>query len=332
VTTREGGVRVVVPHLPAGVSPTDAELAQRELLDELFEDWAIRDYVLWYYSPMALGFTAHLRPVAAIYDCMDELSAFAFAPPRLREREAELLERADLVFTGGHSLYEAKRRRHPRVYAFPSSVDLAHFGRAREPLADPPDQRTIPRPRLGFFGVIDERMHLDLLAGLAEARPDWQLVMLGPVVKIDPASLPSRPNIHYLGGKGYEQLPRYLAGWDVALLPFALNESTSFISPTKTPEYLAGGKPVVSTPVRDVVRPYGEHNLVTIADGVDAFVRSVTAALTEDACDRWREVDAFLARGSWDQTWGQMRALLLAETGVAGPDPATRPTLPARAW
>ena len=317
IRTRADGVRVVIPRLPVGTGPAEADRAQRTLLDELLEDRAIQDYVLWYYTPMALGFTDHLRPVATVYDCMDELSAFAFAPPAMHAREAELIERADLLFTGGQSLYEAKRGRHPRVYAFPSSVDLDHFCRAREPLAEPPDQATVARPRLGYFGVIDERMDLDLLAGLAKARPDWQIVMVGPHIKVDPATLPRYRNIHYLGPKRYEDLPSYLAGWDVALLPFALNESTRFISPTKTPEYLAGGKPVVSTPIRDVVRPYGQGGLVRIADGADAFVRAVTAALAEDADARLALVDPFLEQTSWDGTWQRMRELLLASPSVS---------------
>ncbi len=205
---------------------------------------------------MAIAFTRHLQPQAVVYDCMDELSAFQGASPTLKNYEAELFSRADLVFTGGQSLYESKVNQHPNVYAFPSSVDVPHFGQARN-LQEPADQAHIPHPRLGFFGVIDERMDIELLAGIAEARPDWHLVIIGPVVKIDPATLPQHENIHYLGGRDYKQLPAYLAGWDLAMLPFARNESTRFISPTKTPEYLAAGRPVVSTSIRDVVRPYG---------------------------------------------------------------------------
>ena len=105
-------------------------------------------------------------------------------------------------------------------------------------------------------------MDFELLSGVARARPGWSFVMLGPVVKIDEESLPRAANIHYLGSKSYAELPRYASGWDVALLPFARNESTEFISPTKTPEYLAAGLPVVSTSIRDVVRPYQELGLV----------------------------------------------------------------------
>jgi UDP-galactopyranose mutase len=241
---------------------------------------------------------------------MDELSAFKGASPLLRGLESELLSRADLVFTGGQSLYEAKRDRHPRVHAFPSSIDAAHFGRAREMSEEPADQSPIPRPRLGFFGVIDERLDTELLDEVARMRPEWQLVMVGPVVKIDEAALPRRPNIHYLGMKSYEELPAYLAGWDVALLPFARNDSTRFISPTKTPEYLAAGKPVVSTSIRDVVRPYGQEGLVRIADSAEEFVAACEAALREDSGERQSRVDAFLAQNSWDKTWSRMSELI----------------------
>jgi UDP-galactopyranose mutase len=189
-------------------------------------------------------------------------------------------------------------------------VDVAHFGRARRISADPADQISIPHPRLGFFGVIDERMDIALLDGVAAAQPDWHLVMLGPVVKIDPASLPQRPNIHYLGSKSYDELPRYVAGWDVALLPFARNEATRFISPTKTPEYMAAGKPVVSTSIRDVVRPYSQQGLVRIADQVPAFVQACAAAMAEDAASRIAQADAFLAHTSWDKTWSRITVLL----------------------
>jgi UDP-galactopyranose mutase len=284
--------------------------AQRDLLDDLIEREGIGEYIAWYYTPMALPFSEHLRPTAVVYDCMDELSSFKGAPAVLKDRESALLARADLVLTGGQSLYEAKRHQHQNIHPFPSSVDVYHFAQARRVTTDPADQAGIPHPRLGFFGVIDERMDVDLLADVAEARPDWHLVMLGPVVKIDRAMLPSRPNIHYLGSKTYQELPRYIAGWDVALLPFARNEATRFISPTKTPEYMAAGKPVVSTSIRDVVRPYGQQGLVRIADTVDEFVAACEAALAEDPAARLRSHDVFLRQTSWDGTWTRMRHLV----------------------
>jgi len=302
-----GRVNVVVPHLPPNCDRADV---LTRLMDAFIAEESIQRYVLWYYTPMALEFTAHLQPEAIVYDCMDELSAFANAPAELRRRELELLDRASIVFTGGQSLYEAKRGSHANIHPFPSSVDVAHFAQARRVNTDPADQASIPHPRLGFFGVIDERMDLELLAGVAAARPDWHLVILGPVVKIDPATLPSAPNIHYLGAKTYQQLPGYIAGWDVALLPFARNEATRFISPTKTPEYMAAGKPVVSTSIRDVVRPYGQQGLVRIADTVDDFVAACEAAMEEDAAARLRSHDVFLRQTSWDGTWTRMRHLV----------------------
>jgi glycosyltransferase involved in cell wall biosynthesis len=303
-------VMVGVPHLPLGLAAAEQHRVQRELLDAAIARHIGTEYVLWYYTPMATMFTQGLSPAAVVFDCMDELSAFAGAPADLRAREEELFRIADVVFTGGQSLYEAKRTRHPNVHAFPSSVDVEHFARARALQPEPRDQARLPRPRLGFYGVSDERMDYALLADVAASRPDWQLVLVGPVAKVDPAALPRAANIHYLGAKSYADLPAYLAGWDVALLPFARNEATHFISPTKTPEYLAAGKPVVSTSIRDVVRPYGQQGLARIADTPAAFVTAVEEALAEDAVSRIRAADAFLTHMSWDGTWRRMHAII----------------------
>ena len=306
------GVTVLVPRLPSQLPTEAASALQATLIREYLREHRLTDYILWYYTPMALPFTRGLRPKAVVYDCMDELSAFAGAPAEMRERERELLQRADVVFTGGQALYETKRHSHPNVHAFPSSVDVDHFARARQPQPDPVDQAGIPHPRIGFFGVLDERLDTELLAAVAAARPDWQLVLVGPVVKIDPARLPVSANIHYLGPKRYEELPAYLAGWDVAMLPFARNEATRFISPTKTPEYLAAGCPVVSTSIRDVVRTYGANGLARIADTPQDFIAAVEASLRDDPGDRLREVDAFLTQTSWDGTWTRMYGLIQA--------------------
>lgn len=311
IIQHESGVWVVVPHLPENLTESAINSIQQRLIDQLFAEVQIHNYILWYYTPMAMAFTRHLEPLVTVYDCMDELSLFAGAPPSLKACEAELFKRAELVFTGGQSLYEVKRNQHPNVYAFPSSIDTAHFAKARNFKADPLDQADIPHPRLGFFGVIDERMDLELLALLAEAKPNWHLVIIGPVVKIDPAILPRHKNIHYLGGKNYQELPDYIAGWDVALLPFAHNESTRFISPTKTPEYLAAGKPVVSTSIRDVVNPYGQMDMVYIADTVAQFITAIEAALNQNSDLSWStKVDTFLAQTSWDSTWEGMIQLV----------------------
>lgn len=306
----EGPVTVAVPHLPAGTPMDLAEHAQRKMIDRVLYELDNPRPVLWYLTPMAIAFTHHVKARAVVYDCMDELSLFHGAPPMLTDREALLFKHADVVFTGGHSLYAYKRARsqHRNIHPFPSSVDVAHFARARAPLADPADQAAIPYPRVGFFGVIDERLDLTLLAELADQRPDLQLVMIGPVIKIAPDSLPQRPNLHWLGSKAYAELPTYLANWDVAMLPFARNDATRFISPTKTPEYLAAGKPVVSTSITDVVRPYGREGLAWIADTAGDFAAAIDDALRSDRTARVAHADAFLEGRSWDRTWNEMWA------------------------
>ncbi|MCX7284916.1 MAG: UDP-galactopyranose mutase [Novosphingobium sp.] len=306
-------VTVYVPHLPEGLDAPTVDQALRALLDEQLRTVS-GPLVRWYYTPMMLSFSRHVDAACTVYDCMDELSNFRFAPPELVALEAELLACADLVFTGGYSLYEAKRTLHASVHAFPSSVDVAHFAKARTTASDPQDQAALPHPRLGFYGVIDERMDLGLLAALADARPQWSIVMVGPVVKIAPADLPQRSNIAYLGGKSYDELPAYAGGWDVALMPFAINASTQFISPTKTPEYLAAGLPVVSTPITDVVRHYGDLDAVEIAGTAEEFVAACDAALSrsrEPAFAGWRkQADAVLAGQSWQAVASAMHDLI----------------------
>ena len=306
------GLRVVVPHLPEGMPEDAREAALSRLLDAHVA--SIRGpLIAWYYTPMMLPFSKHLTPDLTVFDAMDELSKFKFAPEHLLTLEQELLDRSDIVFTGGSSLFEAKKDRHHNVHCFPSSVDRAHFCKARARQFEPADQEDLPRPRLGFYGVIDERFDTELLGKIAELRPQWSFVMLGPVVKISEDDLPRRPNIHYLGGKTYDQLPAYLSGWDVALMPFAMNESTQFISPTKTPEYLAGGKPVVSTPIKDVVRHYGQLEGVKIASTPEEFVAACDEALelSHNPESGWlAEADVLLSASSWDTTQARMAGLI----------------------
>lgn len=305
------GVKVITPVLPVGSEARQVVDLQRNLLHELVQQERLSGYIAWYYTPMAVEFTKTIKPAVTVYDCMDELSAFAGAPVEMRSNEQSLFATADLIFTGGASLFQSKKSQHEAVHLFPSSIDFEHFAKARATHSEPEDQAGIPHPRLGYAGVIDERMDLSLLRELAAARPDWQIVMLGPVVKIDAASLPQADNIHYLGMKKYADLPQYLARWDVALLPFAHNESTKFISPTKTPEYLAAGLPVVSSSIRDVVQPYGEQKLVRIADGPQAFIQQIEETLNASSPDeRQSKVDAFLATSSWDKTWSEMNGLI----------------------
>jgi len=302
---------VLTPHLRGGLPEEEITSIQKNLLDQFMEEMSIRDYTLWYYSPMALRFSDHLTPSLIVYDCMDELSAFRFAPPQLTMLDTVLMQKADLVFTGGQSLYEARKHRHHAIYPFPSSIDKHHFLSARQYKIEQDDQASIPHPRLGFYGVLDERLNLQLIEDMAALRQHWHFIYIGPVVKIDPDTLPRAANIHYLGGKEYSDLPKYLAGWDIAIMPFALNESTRFISPTKTPEFLSAGKPVISTSITDVVNPYQKKGLVHIADTAEEFVEAADEALTNGTSSEWlKNVDDFLAEISWDHTWERMYVLM----------------------
>ena len=320
------GVIALRPRVPHWWDRAATEAALGGLLDMLVATSMHAAPVLWFYTPMMLGFAGHVAAETVVYDCMDELSAFAFADPLLVEREAALLARADVVFTGGYSLYEAKRDRHRAVHPFPSAVDIDHFAAARDAIAEPADQAGIAGPKLGFYGVIDERIDLALIDAVAAARPDWQIVMIGPVAKIDPAALPRRDNIHWLGGRHYDELPAYLSGWSAALMPFAINEATRFISPTKTPEYLAAGRPVVSTPITDVIRHYGDVEGVVIAGDTRAFVAACETALALAPTGRWRdEADRLLARTSWDRTFTGMKRAMTSRAAAPAIRAAGRP-------
>jgi glycosyltransferase involved in cell wall biosynthesis len=308
------GIQVVTPLIPRQCDSGCSIELQRKILDSVLTAKEPSRLIKWYYTPMALQFSGHLDAEVCVYDNMDELSCFRGAPPHLLELEEELFARAGVVFTGGHSLFEAKKHRHTNIHAFPSSIDAAHFRQARElDECTPADQAGIPLPRIGYFGVIDERLDLELLAKLAAVRPAWQFVMIGPVAKIDPATLPRAQNIHWLGQKGYAELPTYLAGWQAGIMPFAINDATRFISPTKTPEFLAAGIHIVSSPIADVVRPYGEEGLVSIAGNADEFAAALEHSLTTSNDREWlAKVDQRLSTGSWDVTWSRMRVLIEA--------------------
>lgn len=319
------GVIVLRPRLPHWWCLAEVEAGLRDLLDMLIHTAVPEAPLLWFYTPAMFPFAQHVNAAAVVYDCMDELSAFRFADPALVDQERRLLARADLVFTGGYSLYDAKRGRHPNVHPFPSAVDLEHFAKARAGLIEPGDQNSLSGPKLGFFGVIDERIDLLLIDSIAAARPDWSLIMIGPVTKIDPDSLPCRPNIHWLGARDYAELPAYMAGWDVALMPFAVNAATRFISPTKTPEYLAGGLPVISSPIVDVIRQYGGFDAVAIAHDAPGFLAACESALDLPPKGAWLdEADTLLRDQSWDKTHAAMRKEIERVIhGKAGP--AARP-------
>ncbi|WP_334267272.1 glycosyltransferase [Edaphobacter sp. HDX4] len=306
VTQTAEGVRVLTPTLPSGLTEEQGIEAQRMLLDTYLATYNVQDFVAWYYTPMALRFSDHLSPSKVVYDCMDELSAFQGAPPALINQERRLFERSDVVFVGGASLYASKRTQHSNAHLFPSSIDYAHFAAARANPQDPADQTDIPHPRIGFYGVLDERLDRNLLKEIASLRPEWHFILIGPIVKISEADLPRGDNLHYLGQKSYRELPAYLGNWDVAMLPFARNSSTQFISPTKTPEYLAGARPVVSTPITDVVKPYGEMHLVHIGATVEEFASAIEQALQKRDETWLTQVDEFLAETSWDKTFESM--------------------------
>ena len=311
VIQKRENIWVVVPLLKHGLSFSEIEQQQANLISELLKEQHIATFISIYYTPMAMGISDKLDPTLIIYDCMDELSNFKFAPPELKEREKALFERADIVFTGGHNLFEAKKFSHHNIHSFPSSIDKEHFGKARIITNDPQDQADVPHPRFGFYGVVDERFDLELIGKVAVTKPNWHFIIIGPVVKIDPDTLPKHSNIHYLGGKSYDELPAYLAGWDISMVPFLRNESTRYISPTKTPEYLSGGKPVISTSIVDVIRPYGDLGLVHIADTPEEFIRAGEKELENTDKSQWLDlVDDHLRNNSWDNTWRRMVSLI----------------------
>jgi UDP-galactopyranose mutase len=304
------GVNIVTPVLREGLSLDETAKAQQALIDEMLSGLpAGQERVLWYYTPMALAFSRHLSSSLSVYDVMDELAGFAGAPPELVLLERELYQSCDLVFVGGQSLFEFKKSRHPFVELFPSSIDAAHFHAARALRSKFKGRQ---RMTVGFFGVIDERMDLDLVANIADLRPRWLVEMIGPTAKIDPARLPVRDNIIWKGPKPYAELPDLISGWSAGLMPFAHNDATRFISPTKTPEFLAAGLPVVSTAIADVVHPYGEMGFVEIADDAEGFVLGIEKVLARPMEPWLQGVDRFLACNSWDMTWAGMKRSITA--------------------
>ena len=328
---RDTGSNVIVcrPHTNIDQGGfNDAQLSEiHRLMPDLIGKLDLRRYVAWFYTPMALPLLNDIAPSVVIYDCMDELSAFLGAPKELLDREERLLKMADLVFTGGPSLYRAKQHRNPNVFCFPSSVDSKHYSKAKPGGAgQAEDQAHLPGPRMGYFGVIDERIDLGLIERMARTRPEWQICMVGPVVKIDPASLPNSANITWFGQRQYAELPSYLAGWDVCMLPFALNKSTKFISPTKTLEYMAAERMIVSTPITDVAEPYGK--IVYIARGAEEFVAACDRAMKVGTAERIERVSAMrevLSKTSWDNTAKAMLNQILKAMGISGTETGTIP-------
>lgn len=323
---RDSDVTILTPLLPAnlklpwGFNSRTNPLIRQLLADAFTEPASVRD-VLWFYTPMSLGCAPETFDAAVVvYDAMDELAKFRGAPKTLLEREDQLIEQADLVFTGGPSLFRARQDRHPRVFCFPSGVDARHFAPA-PPRAAAPEAASWGSPVLGFYGVLDERVDFALIAQIADLRPDWTIVMIGPLAKIAREDLPQRANIVYLGKRDYRDLPAYLDRFDVAILPFALNEATEFISPTKTLEYLAAGKPVVSTPIRDVIDLYGEA--VAIASTPGEFVECAESMLPGVNRERMVAGARLVHEHGWDRTARRMLALMNgARRALAEPDDA----------
>ncbi|NJO69150.1 MAG: glycosyltransferase family 1 protein [Bacteroidetes bacterium] len=309
--THNENITIITPHIQEQSGEKEIQFYLEDAIKKLIQWNNITDFLFWYITPMAYPFSKGLNPKMVVYDCMDELSHFKGAHPDMIKNETALLKYADVVFTGGQYLYEYKKDKHNNIHPFPSSIDQKHFESGLE-CKDPDDQAPIPHPRVGFFGVIDERLDIPLLEGLAKHLPNIHFVMIGPVVKIDPSILPHYSNIHYLGQKDYKDLPAYLGNWDAAFLPFAKNDSTRFISPTKTPEYLCCNKPVVSTSIRDVVVPYGEMGLVLISDTPNEFAIAVKKALLMANDSSWKKkVKQVLKSNSWDLTWMGMKKIIM---------------------
>jgi UDP-galactopyranose mutase len=314
VRRETANLTVIRAHLPPQEEPLPAVSAENrrlnlELVRAYLRDNGFTDVLRWHYAPMAVYLREACSSRAVVYDCMDELSAFKGAPPELAQRERELIAEADVIFTGGRSLYQGKRDLHPRVYRFDSGVELEHFQRATQTETPvPEDAARLPHPILGYYGVIDERMDMAALKQLAEADPSWQILLVGPVTKIEERDLPRAANIHYTGQRRYAELPGYLKAFDVCLVPFADNGATKFLSPTKTLEYFAGLKPVVSSPIADVVENYAD--IVRIARSPEEYVTQVRAALTEEDRDRLRRGLEAAREKTWDAIIAQMAAIV----------------------
>ncbi|MCW3051501.1 MAG: UDP-galactopyranose mutase [Chthonomonadales bacterium] len=289
----------------------EIDLQVRQALQTL----EFRHRALWLYTPTPDFLVDTVRPEMLVYDVMDELANFKFAPPQLKENEKRLLAQSAIVFTGGASMYEAKKHLNPNTHLFASGVDGKHYATACDPTTTTPEwMESIPSPRATYIGVIDERLDYDLIAQMAAAYPDVQFLMCGPVVKVDPAHLPQRPNLHYPGQQTYADLPRILKGSDICLMPFAQNDATRYISPTKTLEYMATHRPIVSTSIPDVVRFYSD--IVYLADTAEQFLPQIAAALAEPAHERARKhrrEEKILAEQAWDAIADSMETLMQAE-------------------
>lgn len=308
-------ILVSTVHLPGSMRsneklPEELRSFARQAIETVNLQGEFDSPLLWYYSPMEASWSLdHFENSGIVYDCMDELSQFRGAPPELVNQEKRLLNRADVVFTGGYQLWTKKSQQHPNVHFFGCGVEAEHFGKARlDETPVPADVAELKKPVIGWFGVVDERVNYPLLAEMAELRPEWSFVMVGPVVKVDPAELPQAPNLHWLGGRDYKELPEYCKAYDVCMMAFALNEATEYINPTKALEYLATGRPVISTPVADVVRQYSD--LVYIEEDAQGFVSRIEEILANPDVERIQQGIEKAEGCSWDNTVSEMQRLI----------------------
>jgi glycosyltransferase involved in cell wall biosynthesis len=280
------------------------ETSSRGRLDGLFSN-----AVQWFYTPMpAPAMLGAFNEIGVVYDCMDELSQFRNAPPDLLRRERLLMSNADVVFTGGYKLFTAKSEHHSNVHFFGCGVDVRHFASARSDELSVPADADLPHPTAGYFGVIDERLDYELIRTLAESHPEISVIMVGPTAKVNPDELPAAPNIHWLGQRDYDELPRYVKAFDVCLMPFALNEATEYINPTKTLEYMAAGKPIVSTAVADVVRNFSP--IVSVANNHRDFIDQVIRDIAAPDLQRIEDGIAMASSSSWENIVTKMRQLI----------------------
>lgn len=310
-------VTICAMHLPASrwadgkfIDRERRRALQRTLAQEL--SGRFDDAILWFNDPMAVtAFAGHLDESLIVYDCMDELSQFKGAPPALLERERDLLEVADVVFCGGRKMRDRRLRHNSNCHFFGTGVDCRHFGSALSPrTAVAPAIAKLNGPVLGYFGVIDERIDYDLLATLADADPTWHIAMIGPVCKVDPAQFPQRPNLHWLGGQPYAQLPAFTKGFSVALMPFALNEATEYINPTKALEYMAAGRPVVSTALDEVKSNFS--SVARIAKSHEQFVALCRSEVDSPSRTRLARGLRLAAENTWEANVAKMEAHVAA--------------------
>ncbi len=299
-------INQVFPNLSVFNSYTDSIDSTLKLLKETLGSQTIA--TAWFYSPSFVNALKIFSFDKVVFDCMDELTLFKNAPQSLIEQEKELLSKSDIVFTGGKSLYSSKKKHHHNVYCFPSSVDRKHFEKAQNGIKVPDEMDAFTGIVVGYYGVVDERIDYDLLEQTAQMNPTVDFVLIGPFAKVNPESLPSLPNIHFLGMRNYEQLPNYLKRFDIAMMPFAMNDATKYISPTKTLEYMAGGKCIISTPVYDVVRDYDKQ--IEIIENAEQFTSSINKLICQHKASHYLKYQEILDRTSWDNTVKEMYSLM----------------------